>query len=58
MRDKAAPTPEDSTGPGAHRDLVAWVVFEGRTTQDEYIRAREVVAAPRKGNLETGGEER
>ena len=54
----AAPTPEDSTGPGAHWDLVAWVVFEGRTTHDESRRAREVVAAPRKGNLETGGWER
>ena len=29
------PTPEDSTGPGAHRDLVAWVTFEGRTKQAE-----------------------
>ena len=35
LRDKAAPTPEDSTGPGAHRDLVTWVVFEGRTTHDK-----------------------
>ena len=51
-----APTPEDSTGPGAHRDLVAWVTFEGRTKQDESRRAREVVAAPVHHGGGWGGE--